>query len=375
MKIGLVCPYNLFRGGGVQECVFAIRDELVKRGHDAYILSPKPFGYSENDDKRIIFIGRARALKAARTYADVSINIEPDKIERILEKEKFDILHFHEPWIPFLSLQMMSKSDAVHVATFHAAMSERRTSRTVEKVIIPYTRSTLSYIDYMTAVSPTATNYLSSLVDSEVEIIGNGIDLKKYKMTNTHVPKKDMKTVVYIGRLEKRKGVKYLIKAVKLLENQSSEYKLVIAGDGPERDKLEEIVSKEEVSNVDFLGYISEEKKLELLATADIFCSPALYGESFGIVLLEAMASGCVIVAGNNSGYESVMTGRGQLSLVNPEDHKEFARRLKLLCEDNEIRKLWKSWAEKHVKNFDYKKIVDKYEAVYKKALNEKKKT
>ncbi len=372
MKIGLVCPYNIFRGGGVQECVLALQEGIIKRGHEAYIITPRPNDHNGDHKDGVILVGRARPVRAAQTSAQISVNVEPDKLDQLLEEEKFDLLHFHEPWIPILSMQILSRSDAIHVATFHAAMSERRTSRTVEKVITPYTKSIFKYIDVLTAVSPTATNYVGSLTRRPIEIVSNGIDLKKYHETNNHHLDPKLKKLLYVGRLEKRKGVRYLLDALKLLSENDKTYKLAIAGDGPDREKLEQYVKKESIKNVKFLGYIDEKTKLKLLGESDIFCSPALYGESFGIVLLEAMATGCVAIAGNNSGYDSVMSGRGQISLVNPKDTLEFARRIKLLATDEVIRKAWKEWARDHVKTYDYDKVIDDYVDVYEKAYEQK---
>ena len=121
--------------------------------------------------------------------------------------------------------------------------------------------------------------------------------------------------------------------------------------------------------HVEFLGYIDEATKLQLLHTADLFCSPAIFGESFGIVLLEAMASSLVTVAGDNPGYESVMQGLGKLSLINPKDVSLFAHRLQLLLFDDDLRQLWLKWAKDYVKQFDYPKVIDRYEAVYQTAL------
>ena len=147
--------------------------------------------------------------------------------------------------------------------------------------------------------------------------------------------------------------------------------RLVIAGDGVDKEKMEELAEELQLQNVEFLGYIDDHTKLQLLHSADLFCSPAIYGESFGIVLLEAMASGLVTVAGNNPGYESVMTGLGQLSLVDPRDSKEFAHRMELLLTDQGIRQLWEKWAKKHVKQFEYHKVAALYLAAYEKAINE----
>jgi phosphatidylinositol alpha-mannosyltransferase len=144
---------------------------------------------------------------------------------------------------------------------------------------------------------------------------------------------------------------------------------LKLAGDGADREKLEALTEELGLHHVEFLGYITDEEKLRLLHTADLFCSPALFGESFGIVLLEAMATGLVTVAGDNPGYASVMQGVGQLSLIDPKDSSVFAHRLQLLLFDDDLRNLWQKWAKTYVKQFDFPKIVDQYETVYQAAL------
>lgn len=371
MKIGLVCPYNMFRGGGVQECVIALREGVIARGHEAFIITPQPRDFKGDAPEGFLFVGGSVPFRAARTKGDISASVDTAGLESLLRAEDFDILHFHEPWNPMLSRQILLRSDAIHVATFHAAMSERRTSRTVERVIIPYTKSILKYLDIMTAVSPTATNYARTLTHRKLMIIPNGIDLTKY-VFNEEAPSKKRKTVLYIGRLEKRKGVKYLLKAFAIARTNDPSFELVIAGDGPDREKLEDMVAEEGIKGVKFLGYVDEPTKLRLLQEATIFCSPALYGESFGIVLLEAMASGCVTVAGNNSGYASVMKDRGQLSLVNPLDSVEFARRLTMLGTDDVLREAWRDWARDAVKQYDYDIVVDQYVKLYEAACAKK---
>lgn len=373
MKVGLVCPYNMFRGGGVQEVVLALREGIVARGHEAYIITPQPRDKKQEDaPEGIIFVGGSVPFRAARTQGDISASVDVSGLTDMLEREQFDIIHFHEPWNPMLSLQIMSRSDAIHIATFHAAMSERRTSRTVEKVITPYTKSILKHIDVMTAVSATATNLVRTLTKRKIAIIGNGIDLQKYTPPEEWSTSPKQKTIFYVGRLEKRKGVRYLLEAYALLRELHPEFELLIGGDGPERDRLEDFVKDNNIPGVTFLGYIEESKKLALLRESDVFCSPALYGESFGIVLLEAMASGCAVVAGNNTGYEGVLTGKGQLSLVNPKDTIEFARRLALLGNDEELRALWRAWALEEVKKYDYARIIDQYVALYQAAYSKK---
>jgi phosphatidylinositol alpha-mannosyltransferase len=371
MKIGLVLPYNIAKGGGVKEVVIALQTGLINRGHDVVIITPQPREPYKHDGRKVAFLGSAADFRTPlNTTAQFSASVMTDEIDSLLEYEKFDVIHFHEPWVPVLSRQILSRSRAVNVATFHAKLPETLMSRTLTKVITPYTKPLLRHIDEFTAVSDAAAEYLLSLADVPVDIVPNGIDLKHFRRPAKLVSdSKAPKTVLYIGRLEHRKGVRYLLDAFKILQDRELNTRLIVAGDGPDREKLEEQCEMLELKNVEFLGFIDEATKKRLLHTADVFCSPAIFGESFGIVLLEAMASGLVTVAGDNPGYASVMQGLGKLSLIDPKDIELFAHRLQLLLFDQDLRALWKKWAKDYVRQFDYPKIVDRYEAVYAMAL------
>jgi phosphatidylinositol alpha-mannosyltransferase len=371
MKIGLICPYNIARGGGVREHILACQAELQKRGHDVWVLTPKP---REDENvplqvgKNVIFVGGSVDFSSMHTTSQVSASVN-DTIDEVLVEHQFDILHFHEPWVPMLSAQILSRSGSVNVATFHAKLPETMMTRTMIRVVTPYTKSVLKYIDVCTAVSEAAAEYVSSVSDKPITLIPNGIDLKTYKAPARRSDNKKEKTILFIGRLEQRKGVKHLLEAFKLVNDSHPQVSLLIAGDGPDRSKLEDMVEDRDIKNVRFVGFITDKEKIDYLRSADLYCSPALYGESFGIVLLEAMASGLVTVAGDNPGYASVMKGLGALSLVNPKHHAEFARRLSLLLYENDLRRLWREWAASQLPQYDYRSIVDKYEAVYKDAL------
>lgn len=371
MKIGLFSPYDMFKGGGVQEHIVATQAELRRRGHDAIILTPQPRSYKGEAPEHMLFVGGSADFKSPmHTVVQVSVTGSVEKIDEILTREQFDVLHIHEPWIPIVSRQLLSRSQSVNIGTFHARLPDTRVSKTIERVIKPYTKSILKYIDFFTAVSDPAAQYLRHLADVDVNMITNGIDLAKYRPDPT--ASFDTPTIFYVGRLEKRKGVKYLIKAFKILQERMPEAQLLIAGAGPDKEKLEQYSLEQEIPNIEFLGYLDDAEKIRIMQKADVFCSPALYGESFGIVLLEAMACGTPTVAGSNPGYETVLKETGALGIVNSKDATEFARRLEIFLKDENFRKLWQTWAKSYVKQFDYKHIVDQYESLYDKACKNK---
>jgi len=238
MKIGIVCPYNIAKGGGVQEIVLATKAELARRGHDVKIITPSPRDEEIPDTNDIIFVGQSVDYRSPmHTHVQVSATSGIEKIDSMLTKEKFDILHFHEPWIPVLSRQILLRSNTVNIATFHAKVPETLMSRTVIRVVTPYLKSVMKYLDVLTAVSASGAEYAASLTDEPITIIPNGIDLKKYK----HKPaeqQKTTKTILFIGRLERRKGLRYLLKAYQLLTQEMDDVRLIIAGDGPDSEKL-----------------------------------------------------------------------------------------------------------------------------------------
>lgn len=349
----------------MQECVLALAQKLEERGHTVRVISPRPRNFDGDVPADHILLGTSTDVRSFATTTSFSISGDSDQIEAILEQENFDLLHFHEPWVPILSRQILTKSRCINVATMHAKLPETLATKTITSVVTPYIKSVTKRIDVFTAVSEAAAEYLRTVNGhSKIYIIPNGIDLSKYRSLPS--VKGYRKNILYIGRLEKRKGVKYLLDSFALLRANGYKHKLIIAGDGPDRQKLQQYAEQLEIERwVDFVGYISEEQKQQLLGSVELFCSPALYGESFGIVLLEAMAMGTPIIAGDNMGYESVLTERGRLSLVDPRNTVEMQRRMRLFLEDEGLRNLWIEWASEYIKQFDYDKIVDLYERLY----------
>ncbi len=372
MKIGLVCPYDFFRHGAVQKLVALLDEELTARGHDVRIITPRPRDYDGEAPARTIFVGRsAKWNTPLKTTLEVGMSFEPNGLEEMLEAEEFDVIHVHEPEIPVLGAQIAARATCPIIATFHATLPETIMARTVELFRIPYSRSIFRNLAAMTAVSESAAKFVRGWSGQRITLVPNYIDLQAYRASKP--VKRDSNTILYIGRLEKRKGVKYLLQAFAGLAERDNKVRLVIAGEGSERERLEDWVEDNKVPRVKFLGAVPEEKKISLLKSASVFCSPAIYGESFGVVLLEAMAAGTPTVAGDNAGYQCVMKDRGLLSLVNPRDTNDFARRLEIFLRDKTVRDIWLDWADKYVEQFDCIPVIDQYEEVYKSVARKRK--
>jgi phosphatidyl-myo-inositol alpha-mannosyltransferase len=380
LRVGLVCPYDITRGGGVQEHVMAQRDELVKRGHKVLILTPRPRKFSGEIDG-VEFIGRSAKFNLpVGTTLEMGGTLSSEDMSDRLKALSLDIIHVHEPEIPFIGGQVLRDSPVPTLATFHGTNPDSPMGRTINRFRGTYGRSIFPYIDYATAVSEPPAQFLKSQledaeVDIKLDIVPNGIELMKYgsaRSRKSGLVDPDSPHIVYVGRLEKRKGVKFLVQAFADAQRVITGARLTLVGDGPLRQNLEDMVDELNCKNVTFEGFVPDARKIELLTTCDIYCSPAVFGESFGIVLLEAMAAGAVILAGNNPGYSSVMTGFGRLSLVNPYDTESFTTQLLTLIQEPDLRNMLRKWSDEYVEQFDYSKIVDRYEGIYKKLLASK---
>lgn len=369
MKIAIFNPYNILLPGGVQDHIRAQAEELRSRGHEVTIVTPKPRKHADHAPEGTVFIGLSARVRAQSSTVDISAATDQKEVDEFYKHHHYDVVHFHEPVVPFVGRQLIAACPYPTVATLHAALPDTGIGRTLGS-IKPYFRSVLQHVDVFTRVSPAAGEYLDDLLDGvEMYDVPNGVNVASFKPAKTHDPM----TILFIGRLEKRKGPRYLIEAFAELKKTIPGAKLQLAGDGPEKQRLVELINQLGVEDVELLGYVADEKKYDLLRHATIACFPAIYGESFGIVLLEAMATGTPIVAGDNPGYSSVLRERGLLSLVNPKSTQEFSRRMQLLLEDKELHQLMSLWGLEYVKQFDYKNIVSQYEKIYRYAIKKHK--
>jgi len=372
-SIGIVCPYNIYRFGGVQEAVLAHAKHLRSRGHKVTIIAPAPKQINREPYEGVETIGKSIELRTPfKTTADFSYTANKKEIDALFKKHKYDLLHFHEPWVPHLSKQILTKAKKEGIktiATFHAKLPSGATAKTIKTIMKPYAKPIVPKLDELVAVSEAASKTIKSYTKREVHIIPNAIEAEDYQPTNIEphsLTDVDVPTILYIGRLETRKGVEYLIKAVAAInEKNKIKPRLIIAGDGPLKEKLIELAYTLGIYDVHFLGFVALKEKLQLLKGCDVFCSPALYGESFGIVLIEAMAMGAPVVAGNNSGYMGVLVGEGSQGLVDPKNTKDFSKLLINFLEDTKLRTKLSDWGLKETEKYHYDVVVDEYEKLY----------
>ncbi len=382
MKIGLVCPYDMFdRPGGVQQLIIHLHDGLVKKGHSVKIITPKPTSFKGRAPDDYILLGTSRNFQGGvGTAGNWGMELTGSEIQAVLEREKFNIINFHEPWAPMLGWQMLNYSTAAHVGTFHANLIDGVAAKSWPRVFTPYARSIGQKMHLFTAVSPApaalliakATRKAERELVKNIRYIPNGIDLSIYKPFKKRLPLRGAgtKTIVFVGRLDKRKGADLLIQAYSLLVKEDPMVHLIIAGEGSQRNNLQSLAESLGLKHVEFTGHVTEDEKRRLMGHADVACFPSLYGESFGIVLIEAMAMGTPVMGGNNLGYVNVLTNHGRIGLVDPKAVEDFANRLAIFLNDDEIKKSLRSWGLREIKKYDYSKIVEQYELAYQEAFS-----
>ena len=300
MKIGFVSPYDYGHPGGVNAHISHLAVEFNKMGHETKIYAPcsknRPFYMKQG----VVPLGHVVPIphNGSIAYVTLSSWLIP-KVRRILAREKFDVLHFHEPSCPLLPWIFLAFSrKPINVATFHY-YGERSLRYTVG-VRTPL-RVLTKRIDGRTAVSQFAMECAERYLPGDYRMIPNGIDPSYFSATAVEPIREydDGKlNILFVGRLEKRKGVKYLIRAFDIVKRECPSSRLIIVGSGDRlRKKYEKEIKEKNIEDVVFTGYVSDEDLIRYYRLADIFCAPATGKESFGIVLLEAMAAGKPVIA------------------------------------------------------------------------------
>jgi phosphatidyl-myo-inositol alpha-mannosyltransferase len=342
MKIALVSPYDFSYPGGVVRHVSSLEYYFTRMGHTVKIIAPasRPVdGYGD----RFIVIGKPRPIPTSGSIARIAISLTlTDKVKHTLEREKFDIIHLHEPLAPTLCVTVLRMSHSVNIGTFHA--TESRPSYRWAK---PFLMSGLykkwfRKLEGRIAVSKPAMDFVNKHFPSSYDIIPNGIDLNHFSPDVKPLPQYcDGKTnILFVGRLEKRKGLEYLIKAYHLIKPDNPECRLIIVGPGTrQRNKFQKSIQEYGLKDVIFTGNVDYRELPRYYKTADIFCAPATGHESFGIVLLEAMATGKPVIASNISGYASVISNGKNGLLVPPKQEVPLAQAITGLMKNESLRK------------------------------------
>lgn len=352
LKVGFVFDDSLDSSDGVAQYVKTLGQWLTGQGHEVNYL------VGETKIKKWaggIVYSLAKNKKVSFNHNKLSIPLPANrkKIQQVIRDGNYDILHVQMPYSPFMAGRIIKyvEPETAIVGTFHILPANAIAKAGSYLLRIMYGR-TLSRFDEFISVSTAAATFAKNVFGITSKVLPNVVDAKRFRKPDTE--RKRESQIVFLGRLVKRKGCFELLKAYDLARQKGLKAKLVIAGDGPERKKLESFVINNELSDyIEFLGYIDEELKPSLLANSDIACFPATGGESFGIVLIEAMAAGSkVILGGDNPGYRTVL-GDKPILLINPPDTELFANRLNQLMNDDALISEIGSWLKSESYKYD----------------------
>jgi len=335
-KIAICTPYYYPLYGGVQEYVYHLKHEYQKLGYEVKVITGNFSNTPSHDEKDVIRTGKGVPFTVNGSTGRIIFIRRGEKVRQMLEKENFDIIHFQEPFVPFLSHDIIKYSGAVNIATFHANFESNVYYRLGRYFLEPLWKKLHAKI----AVSPSAKSSISRYFEgSEIEIIPNGVSVSRFNPEGNKIEKfnDNYTNILFTGRIEKRKGLIYLIKAFAMLKKNHPMTRLIVLGRGPLQGKLMKMVKDKGIMDVHFEGFVGLNELADYYRTSHIYCSPALFGESFGIVLLEAMASAIPAVAFNISGYNDVVSNMDDGLLAIPRDVHDLHEKLDLLLRHPEL--------------------------------------
>lgn len=356
MRVVLVCPYSWTAPGGVAHHIDNLAQRLRKRGHEVRIIAPADGPVEPG----VIGVGRSVGVRYNGAVARIAFGPRVSARVRIaLRRAAPDVVHVHEPFVPSVSMIAASAARVPLVLTYHAAAADSRAA----KAFGPLLRTITRKADVRIAVSAEARRTAASAERHPMRIVPNGIDLERF----ADIPARDpaTETVLFFGRLDPRKGARVLCEAFGAIKRLHPPARLVIGGDGPDRQACERAIPADLRDDVEFLGRVSPEAVAAVLGNAAVVVLPALGGESFGIVLLEAMAAGRPVVATSIPGYAAVARDGREALLVPPGDHDALAIAVARVLREPALGDALVEAGRARAAEFDWDRVVVDVEKAY----------
>lgn len=384
MKIALISPYDFPYPGGVTEHIIALAKGARQRGHEVHILAACSGYQGETYPYTKAVTHRVMSIPIAGAVARVGLSpLGYARVKRILQCEAFDVIHLHEPLTPSITwwvlLHTPKLPKTVTIGTFHAYHERPNWLYAQSR---PIFGKLFSRLDSLITVSGAAYNFAYRMFPGDYRIIPNGIDLDRFGQKR-HSPtcsclsdQQHPLTILFVGRLDKRKGFLNLLEAFVKLKPDYPHLRLRMVGPfAPKEGELyQKIAQAQHVTDIEFVGYVSPDRLPGFYHQADIFCAPSIGFESFGIVLLEAMAAGLPIVASNIAGYRSLLTD-GQEGLLTPPGQPDvLAGALRQLIDSPQQRQEMGQRGRLKAAEYSWDHIVDKILDVYRDTIERKKK-
>jgi len=373
LKIGLVLDDSLDTPDGVQQYVLAIGDWLTRQGHEVHYLVGET---SRTDVEHLHSLSKNFKVRFNGNRLSLPLPAKRSRLRQLLTAEQFDVLHVQMPYSPMLAQRLIlaaPKRTAI-VGTFHVLPYSRMVGA-ANRLLAWWVRPSLKRFDTIFANTVATQQFIKQIYRRNVTVLPMVIDVDRFAKAK-HLPQfdDDKLTIMFLGRLVPRKGCMTLLEAVRILKQRNNlpPFRVVICGKGPLDAELKRYTADQLLDElVTFAGFIAEEDKPSYVASADIMAFPSTGGESFGIVLIEAMAGGAVTLAGDNPGYRSVLEPHPEL-LFPADDAFELAKKLSTYLRDAEARVSVQAWQKQYVHQFDVAVVGKQLVKAYAELLQEK---
>ena len=370
MKIAQVTPYDFAHPGGVAEHIQHLKAELNCLGDEVVIIAPRSEKGGLEVGQDFYGVGRTVAIPGNKSRVRLTFDITLyNAVKEVLRQEQFDVIHLHEPLTPVLPYMVLLNSKAANIATFHAY----RFSNPWYTAFKPYMSFVLGRLDGRIAVSEAAREFVSQYFEGPYEIIPNGIDVKRFSDGVEPFPwaLDDTPRILFVGRFnESRKGFKFLLKAMPLIQQQFPKARLMVVGPG-DTSRVSGTIERNWIRGVEFIGQASKEDLPRYYASATIVCAPSIERESFGLVLLEAMASGKPTVATRIPGYAGVMTHDQDGLMVAPEDSQALALAIVRLLADRDLQQRLAHNGLETAASYAWPKVAKQVLSMYEQAVSD----
>lgn len=364
LHIGLVSPYGWDSPGGVQIHIRDLAHLLMREGHRVSVLAPVDDEEALRDEF-VVPAGRPIPIPYNGAVARVLFGpVAASRVRQWISQNEFDLLHIHEPAVPSLGLLACSLSDGPMVGTFHVAAERIR----IAFAIVPIVEPIIERLRARIAVSEVARSTLRTHVDTDAVVIPNGIDLASFAGASPRLEWKLGKTIGFIGRFaEKRKGLALLFEAVPKIIERHPDLRILVAGPGESEEALE-LLDPVLHSRITFLGMLTDEEKRQFFKSVDLYIAPNTGGESFGIILAEAMATGAAILASDLPAFRFVLEDGIWGRHFRNGDALDLAEKASTLLDDEALLATMAASSAQGAERFDWavvgKQILDVYEYV-----------
>ena len=365
LKIGIVCPYGWDTPGGVQIHIKELSQWLIAKGHEVSVLAPVT-DEGQNIEPWVVSAGRPISIPYNGAIAKVIFGpLASSRVKQWIANGNFDLLHLHEPAIPSLSLLAGWAGDGPMVATFHAAANPQKVANAIGTMLDPL----IERITAKIAVSEIARETLKDRFDTEAVVIPNGIDTSKFEGIGVRSEWALPNTLGFIGRFdEPRKGLAVLLAAIPKIAHKVPNLRILVAGPGNASD-FEKLVPPELRERITFLGRISEIEKAQFFKSVSLYIAPNTGGESFGIILAEAMAAKTPIVASDLPAFTKLLDNGSAGALFASENSDDLAETIINLLGNQEMREKIAIAGYEKAKSFDWDSVGDQILSVYEMAL------